>query len=289
MSKLSDALAANDFTLTAELNPPKGTDLSDLLEAAENLRDGVTAFNLTDSAASRMAMAPVAAAHLLGDRGIESTLQIAGRDRNRLAVQGDMLAAHALGVANLVCMTGDPPSGGDHPDAKPVFDLGAEALLEAAKSLESGKDISGNKLSGSPSFYRGAVVNVAVPDLGKEIARMEQKIASGAQFFQTNAVYDPDSFAEFMKTVKGFGVPVLAGIIMLKSARQARYMTDRIPGVIVPDAMIDELDGAKNRVATSIAMTGKLVREVAPMCKGVHVMAIGWEHRIPAVMDAAGL
>ena len=289
MSKLSDALAGNDFTLTAELNPPKGTDLSNLLEAAENLRDGVTAFNLTDSAASRMAMAPVAAAHLLGDRGIESTLQIAGRDRNRLAVQGDMLAAHALGVANLVCMTGDPPSGGDHPDAKPVFDLGAEALLEAAKSLESGKDISGNKLSGSPSFYRGAVVNVAVPDLGKEIARMEQKIASGAQFFQTNAVYDPDSFEEFMKTVKGFSVPVLAGIIMLKSARQARYMTDRIPGVIVPDAMIDELDGAENRVATSIAMTGKLVREVAPMCKGVHVMAIGWEHRIPAVMDAAGL
>ena len=289
MSKLSDALADNDFTLTAELNPPKGTDLSDLLEAAENLRDEVTAFNLTDSAASRMAMAPVAAAHLLGDRGIESTLQIAGRDRNRLAVQGDMLAAHALGVANLVCMTGDPPSGGDHPDAKPVFDLGAEALLEAAKSLESGKDISGNKLSGSPSFYRGAVVNVAVPDLGKEIARMEQKIASGAQFFQTNAVYEPDGFAEFMKTVEGFGVPVLAGIIMLKSARQARYMTDRIPGVIVPDAMIDELDGAENRVATSIAMTGKLVREVAPMCKGVHVMAIGWEHRIPEVMDAAGL
>ena len=289
MSKLSDALDGNDFTLTAELNPPKGTDLTDLMEAAEALRDRVTAFNLTDSAASRMAMAPTAVAHLLGDRGIESTLQIAGRDRNRLAVQGDMLAAHALGVPNLVCMTGDPPSGGDHPDAKPVFDLGAEALLEAAKGLEAGKDIAGNDLNGSPSFYRGAVVNVAVPDLGKEIARMEQKIESGAQFFQTNAVYDPDGFAEFMKTVDGFGVPVLAGIIMLKSARQARYMTERIPGVVVPDAMIEELDNAENRVATSVAMTGNLVREVAPMCKGVHVMAIGWEHRIPAVMDAAGL
>lgn len=289
MSKLSDALAGNNFTLTAELNPPKGTDLGPLMDAAEALKDSVTAFNLTDSAASRMAMAPVAAAHLLGDRGIESTLQIAGRDRNRLAVQGDMLAAHALGVANLVCMTGDPPSGGDHPDAKPVFDLGAEALLAAVKSLESGSDIAGNELKGSPSFYRGAVVNVAVPDLGKEIARMEQKIESGAQFFQTNAVYDPGGFSEFMKSVEGFGVPILAGIIMLKSARQARYMTDRIPGVVVPDAMIDELDGAENRAATSVAMTGKLVREVAPMCQGVHVMAIGWEHRIPAVMDAAGL
>ena len=289
MSKLSDALASNEFTLTAELNPPKGTDLTELMEAAEALRDQVTAFNLTDSAASRMAMAPTAVAHLLGDRGIESTLQIAGRDRNRLAVQGDMLAAHALGVPNLVCMTGDPPANGDHPDAKPVFDLGAEALLEAAKDLEAGKDIAGNDLNGSPSFYRGAVVNVAVPDLGKEIARMEQKIASGAQFFQTNAVYDPDEFAGFMKAVEGFGVPILAGIIMLKSARQARFMTERIPGVIVPDAMIEELDNAENRAATSVAMTGKLVREVAPMCKGVHVMAIGWEHRIPAVMDAAGL
>ena len=289
MSKLSDALDINNFTLTAELNPPKGTDLTELMEAAEALRDQVTAFNLTDSAASRMAMAPTAVAHLLGDRGIESTLQIAGRDRNRLAVQGDMLAAHALGVPNIVCMTGDPPSGGDHPDAKPVFDLGAEALLDAAKGLEAGKDIAGNDLKGSPSFYRGAVVNVAVPDLGKEIARMEQKIASGAQFFQTNAVYDPDGFAEFMKSVDGFGVPILAGIIMLKSARQARYMTDRIPGVIVPDAMIEELESSKNRIATSVAMTGKLVREVAPMCKGVHIMAIGWEHRIPAVMDAAGL
>ena len=289
MSKLSDALDGNDFTLTAELNPPKGTDLTELMDAAEALRDQVAAFNLTDSAASRMAMAPTAVAHLLGDRGIESTLQIAGRDRNRLAVQGDMLAAHALGVPNIVCMTGDPPSGGDHPDAKPVFDLGAEALLDAAKSLESGKDIAGNDLKGSPSFYRGAVVNVAVPDLGKEIARMEQKIESGAQFFQTNAVYDPDEFAGFMKAVEGFGVPVLAGIIMLKSARQARYMTERIPGVVVPDAMIEELDNAENRVATSVAMTGKLVNEVAPMCKGVHVMAIGWEHRIPAVMDAAGL
>ena len=289
MSKLSDALAGNEFTLTAELNPPKGTNLDGLMKAAEALRDRVTAFNLTDSAASRMAMAPVAAAHLLGDRGIESTLQIAGRDRNRLAVQGDMLAAHALGVQNLVCMTGDPPSGGDHPDAKPVFDLGAEDLLAAAKGLESGRDVAGNELRGSPSFYRGAVVNVAVPDLGKEIARMEQKIESGAQFFQTNAVYDPDGFAGFMKSVEGFGVPVLAGIIMLKSAGQARYMTERIPGVVVPQPMIDELDGADDRAATSIAMTGKLIKEVAPMCKGVHVMAIGWERRIPAVMDAAGL
>ena len=289
MSNLSDSLAHNDFTLTAELNPPKGTDLRDLFDAGEALRYLVTAFNLTDSAASRMAMAPIAVAHLLKDRGMESTLQIAGRDRNRLAIQADMLAAHALGVANIVCMTGDPPSAGDHPEAKPVFDLGAEDILKAASSLASGRDLSGNSLKDGPNFFRGAVVNVAVPDLGREIARMEKKIESGAQFFQTNAVYDPSGFEAFMKRVEEFNVPILAGIIMLKSARQARYMTERIPGVVVPDHLIEELERAENLAEASIEMTGRIVRNVAPMCQGVHIMAIGWERRIPAVMEAAGM
>ena len=288
MSQLSDSLAHNAFTLTAELNPPKGTGLDDLFAAADALKDSVAAFNLTDSAASRMAMAPLAVARLLKDRGVESTLQIAGRDRNRLAIQADMLAAHALGVENIVCMTGDPPSGGDHPDAKPVFDLGAEDILKAAVSLESGHDLAGNALKGSPHFLRGAVVNVAVPDLGKEIGRMEGKIEAGAEFFQTNAVYDPAGFEAFMKQVDGLKVPILAGIILLKSARQARYMTEKIPGVVVPDPLIDELERAESRVAASVAMAGRIVRDVAPMCHGVHIMAIGWEHRIPAVMEAAG-
>ena len=289
MSNLSDSLTNNEFTLTAELNPPKGTDLRDLFEAGEALKHLVTAFNLTDSAASRMAMAPTAVAHLLADRGIESTLQIAGRDRNRLAIQADMLAAHALGVANIVCMTGDPPWAGDHPEAKPVFDLGAEDILKAARSLAAGRDLSGNTLKGGPNFYRGAVVNVAVPDLGREIARMETKIEAGAQFFQTNAVYDPSGFETFMKRVQDFNVPVLAGVIMLKSARQARYMTEKIPGVVVPEHLIEELGRADSVAGTSIGMTGAIVRSVAPMCQGVHIMAIGWERRIPEVMQAAGM
>lgn len=289
MSNLSESLAKNDFTLTAELNPPKGTDLRDLFDAGEALRHLVTAFNLTDSAASRMAMAPIAVAHLLGDRGIESTLQIAGRDRNRLAIQADMLAAHVLGVANIVCMTGDPPSAGDHPEAKPVFDLGAEDILEAASSLASGRDLSGNSLRDGPDFYRGAVVNVAVPDLGREIARMEKKIESGAQFFQTNAVYEPSGFEAFMKRVENLDVPVLAGIIMLKSARQARYMTERIPGVVVPDHLTEALERAESVAEASVGLTGGIVRNVAPMCQGVHIMAIGWERRIPAVIEAAGM
>ncbi len=288
MSKLSDSLADQDFTLTAELNPPKGTDLTGILGMAETLREQVTAFNLTDSAASRMTMAPIAAAHLLRDLGIESTLQIAGRDRNRLAIQADMLAACALGVENLVCMTGDPPSGGDHPEAKAVFDLGAEDILRAANRLEAGTDLAGNAVKSPPRFFKGAVANVAVPDLGKEVARMEAKIASGAQFFQTNAVYEPAGFETFMKRCEAFEIPILAGIIVLKSARQARYMTERIPGVAVPDRLIDELERTSDPVGTSVQAAGRLVREVAPMCRGVHIMTIGWERYIPDILEAAG-
>ena len=289
VSRLSESLNRNPVTVTAELNPPKGTDLAGLFSAAESLRQHVAAFNLTDSAASRMTMAPIAVAHLLRDRGIESTLQIAGRDRNRLAIQADMLAAHALGVENLVCMTGDPPSGGDHPDAKAVFDLGAEDILRAASCLEAGKDLAGNALKDRPRFYRGAVTNVAVPDLGKEVARMEAKIASGAQFFQTNAVYEPAGFQRFMARCEAFQVPILAGIIVLKSARQARYMTERIPGVVVPSRLIDELARASDPAETSVRMASDVVREVAPMCHGVHIMAIGWERYIPDILEAAGL
>ena len=155
--------------------------------------------------------------------------------------------------------------------------------------MASGRDLAGNALNDGPNFYRGAVVNVAVPDLGREIARMETKIEAGAQFFQTNAVYDPSGFEAFMRRVRDFNVPILAGIIMLKSATQARYMTEKIPGVVVPDRLTEELERASNAAETSVNMTGEIVRNVAPMCHGVHIMAIGWERRIPEVMEAAGV
>ncbi len=289
MSRLSDSLKSAQFTLTVELNPPKGTNLDGLFQKADSLKELVTAFNLTDSAASHMAMSPTAAAHLLADQGVESTLQVAGRDRNRLAIQADMLAAHALGVQNIVCMTGDPPCGGDHPDAMPVFDLGSADLLRAAVHLESGQDMAGRSLNGSPSFFRGAVANVAVPDLSAEIARMAEKVEAGAQFFQTNAVYDVAEFEAFMKEAGKFGLPVLAGIILLKSPGQARHMTAKIPGIVVPDELIEEMEGSDDRVRTGVEIAGRIVREVASMCNGVHIMAIGWENRIPDVLDLAGV
>lgn len=289
MQTFSDVLKSGKFVITTELNPPKGTDLSTLFKHADALSDMVDAFNMTDSAGANMTMAPIAAAHLMLDRGIEPILQVTGRDRNRIALEGEILAAAALGIRNLLCMSGDPPGRGDHPDAKGVFDLKAETLLEAVKSMNSGTDMYGNELKGTPSLFAGAVANPGSDDVDTELARMENKVRMGASFFQTQAVYDAASFEKFMETARGFGVPVLAGMIVLKSARMAQFLNDKLPGVSVSQAIIDEMDGADDKSATSIKITARLIREVRDMCDGTHIMAIGWESRIPAILEAAGV
>lgn len=289
MGKISEALASGKFVVTTELNPPKGTDLSTLFKHAEALSGMVDAFNMTDSAGANMTMAPIAAAHLMLDRGIEPILQVTGRDRNRIALEGEVLAAAALGINNLLCMSGDPPGRGDHPDAKGVFDLKAETLLEAVKAMNSGTDMYGNELKGTPSLFAGAVANPGSDDVEKELARMEDKVRMGAAFFQTQAVYDAASFEKFMETARGFGVPVLVGMIVLKSARMAQFLNDKLPGVSVPQSIIDEMESAKDKSATSIQITARLIREMRGMCDGTHIMAIGWESRIPAILEAAGV
>jgi 5,10-methylenetetrahydrofolate reductase len=289
MNRFESALASDRPVVTCELNPPKGTDLGALYEKASLLDSRVDAFNVTDSAGSTMTMAPIAAAHLLMDRGIEPILQITGRDRNRIAVQSELLAAAALGVRNVLCMSGDPPGAGDHPDAKAVFDIDAIAIVKAISSLTGGADMSGGELSGTPDLNPGAVANPGADDLDKELRRMEEKIEAGAAFFQTQGVYDPASFETFMKAADRFGVPVIAGIIVLKSARMARYLNANLPGVHVPDAIVAALDGAKDRRKKSAEISAGLARELSAMCRGVHVMAIGWESEVPGILDAAGL
>ena len=289
MQTFSESLRSGRFVVTTELNPPKGTDLGVLLRHAEALSGMVDAFNVTDSAGANMTMAPIAAAHLMLDRGIEPILQVTGRDRNRIALEGEMLSAAALGVTNILCMSGDPPGRGDHPDAVGVFDLKAETLLEAVRSMNTGTDMYGNELRGTPSLFAGAVANPGADDVDRELARMEEKARLGAAFFQTQAVYDAAAFEKFMETARGFGVPVLAGMIVLKSARMARFLNDNLPGVTVPESIIDEMDAARDRVAASIRITARLIREVRGMCDGAHVMAIGWESRIPAILAAADL
>ena len=289
MQTFSESLKSGKFVVTTELNPPKGTDLRRLFNDADALSGMVDAFNLTDSPGANMSMAPIAAAHLMRDRGIEPILQVTGRDRNRIALEGEILAAAALGVTNVLCMSGDPPGRGDHPDAVGVFDLRAETLLEAVAAMNSGSDMYGNELRGTPSIFAGAVANPGADDLDTELARMEEKVRMGASFFQTQAVYDAATFETFMETARGFGVPVLAGMIVLKSARMARFLDANLPGVSVPDSIVVEMDSAEVPAETSIEITSRLIREVRDMCDGTHIMAIGWESRIPEILERSGL
>ena len=289
MPSFAEALASRRFLVTAELTPPKGTDLSDLLRKAEMLRDWVDAFNLTDSASAIMTMAPIAAASALKQRGIEPILQVTGRDRNRIALQADLLAASALGVTTVLCMGGDPPGSGDHPEAKPVFDLDTTSLLRAVAALDAGKDMMGHPLKGAASLCAGAVANPGAADLDKELRRMEEKVAAGARFFQTQAVYEVEPFREFMARASGLGAPVLAGFIVLKSGDMARRLNAMLPGVSVPQTLIEELDGAADRAAKSVEIGGRIIAGLKEACQGVHVMAIGWEARIPEILRAAGI
>ena len=289
MSQLAKAIKSEKFVVTSELNPPKGTDLGPLYERAELLKDSVDAFNITDSHAAKMSIAPMAVAHLLMDRGIEPIMQMTSRDKNRIALQGDLLGAAALGVPNVVFMGGDPPKIGDHPDATGVFDLMSNELIGAASGLCHGKDLSGSDLAGTPDLYLGAVVNPGASDLNAEIDKMKSKIDAGAQFLQSQAIYDPASFEKFMNAIEGINVSILAGIILLKSAKMARYMTENVPGIDVPDALIQEMEDTEDKGRQSVEIAARIVNQIKPMCQGIHIMPLGWEAKIPDVLNAVDI
>ena len=289
MSHLRTALDGDGFVVTSELTPPKGTSLEPLLERARGLSRHIDAFNVTDSHAARMAMAPMAVSHLLLDHGVEPIMQITGRDRNRIAIQADLLGAWALGVRNIAFMGGDPPKNGDHPEAKGVFDVVSASIIRAAAGMSGGTDMAGNALDGSPEFCIGAVVNPGARDLDKEIDRMVEKREAGATFFQTQAVYDPGAFERFVKRVEPLGIRLLAGILPVKSPKMAAYMNEHVPGIEVPEALIRKIADADDRAAASSEMSASIIAEIRPMCRGVHVMAIGWEDKVPGILEAAGV
>jgi methylenetetrahydrofolate reductase (NADPH) len=289
MLPFAEVIQSGKFVVTAELNPPKGTDLQQLLANAEMLRGVVQAFNLTDSHSSRLSMTPMAAARLLVERGLEPILQVTCRDRNRLALQADLLGASALGIRNIVCMTGDPPGAGDHPDTKAVFDLEVTGLLRAVQALHTGKDLAGHALNGAPTFYVGAVVNPGAPDLQKELRRMEEKIALGARFFQTQAVYDAAAFAQFMQAVRQHQVAVLASLIVLRSGNMARRLHGSLPGLSIPPAVIDELDRASDPARQGLDIASRIIRDLRGLCQGVHLITIGQDRHIPQILQQAGM
>ncbi|MBE9581192.1 MAG: methylenetetrahydrofolate reductase, partial [Proteobacteria bacterium] len=222
----------------------------------------------------------------------DPVFQVTCRDRNRLALQSDLLSAWVLGIRNVLSLTGDYPTLGDHPRAKPVFDLDSVSLLDVIGRLNSGYDMVGNKLKGTPDFLAGAVVNPGADNeaaMDLQIMKMEKKIEAGARFFQTQGVYDLDAFEKFMKRIKGFDTKVLGGIILLKSVGMARYMNKNVAGVFVPEPLIQELKGAEDKAQASMELAVGLIKGMKDLCDGVHIMALGWESKIPLILDEAGV
>jgi methylenetetrahydrofolate reductase (NADPH) len=289
---LKSSLEAGKFVITTEVGPLKGTDITEIEEVAELLRGRVDAANATDQQSSVMRLGSMATCHLLAKKGLDPVLQMTCRDRNRLALQSDLLSAHVLGIENVLALTGDLPALGDQPQAKQVYDLDSVQLLWVISRLNEGYDMVGNELQGKTSLFPGAVVTPEADTEAKrelQLIKMEKKIAAGARFFQTQAVYEPNAFAKFMKRVEGFNIPVLAGVIPLKSAAMARFMNKNVAGVFVPDELIDKMAKAEDRTAAGIEIAANLIKQLKDVCHGVHIMAIGWEKKVPEILDAAGL
>lgn len=287
---LHEVLESGKFAVTAQIDPAKGVDITEFLHNAELLRGKVHAVTVSDQQSAVMRLGSLAGCCLLRQKGIEPVLHMTCRDRNRIALQSDLLNAYVLGIENILCLTGDDINSGDHrQQAKPVFDLGdSVVLLQAARTLEQGKDLAGRELKGAPHFFLGACVTPGAEPLEPEIMKMEKKVKAGAQFFQTQAIFEPEKFETFMQQAKKFGVPVLGGIMLLRSAAMARFMNRNIAGIHVPVELIDEIDDAEDKEQKSIEIAARLLNQMRGMCQGIHIMAIGLERNVPAVLAAAG-
>ena len=277
MSHLRERLEAGKFVITTEMEPPKGTDLSQFLSTAALLKDKVHAVNVTDNQRAIMRLSSVGGSALLIREGLEPILQVTCRDRNRLALQSDLLTAWVLGVRNVLAMTGDPVEAGDHPMAKPVFDVSSAALLQLIAQLNVGKDGGGHPLEGRTDFFCGATVNPCVVPLEPELKRFQEKVEAGARFFQTQAIYDLEAFARFMEIARKLPVYILAGLIPLRSARMAQFLNEKVPGIHVPAAMIERLDKTSDPVESGLAIAVELVEGLKELCQGIHLMVVGKE------------
>ena len=299
MSKLQESLDSGVFTVTGEVGPPKGTNVEDVMAEAEHLRGKVAAINVTDIQTAVMRLGSLAVSKMLVDVGLEPVYQMVCRDRNRLALQSDLLSAAVFGIENVLSITGDHVSMGDHQQARPVYDLDSVGLLQAMTILESGTDMgvdmkgNPNQLDGAPKFFKGCVVTPCTEAVEPQVIKLELKAEAGAQFCQTQAVYDPATFEEFVNEVdrRKIKIPIMVGIVMLKAAGMAKYMNNFVPGVVVPKPIIKRLADAakKDRAKVSIEICGELIAAMKPICQGAHIMPLGWTHHVPAVLEAAGL
>ncbi len=290
---LKSALESGKFTVTAEVGPPKGTDIKKILHEAEMLKNKVDALNVTDNQSAVMRINSMSFCKLLLDMGHEPILQMTCRDRNRIGLQSDLLGASILGIKNVLCMTGDHPNAGDHKEAKPVYDIESVQLLQIVDALNSGKDMMGNDLLGATDYYQGAVVTPESNPIEPQLMKFEKKVHAGAKFFQTQAIYDIDKFKDFMNSARKFPVKILAGLVLLKSAGMANFMNKFVPGITVPQELIDELKeaGKEKALDAGIDIMARHIKQLKDenICDGVHIMAIGAEDKVPAIMERAGL
>ena len=293
VSEFKQVLESGRFIVTSEVAPPKGTNLEKFSHHIELLKDKVDAMNVTDHQSSVMRYPSLGGALLVKEMGGEPILQMTCRDRNRMALQADLLFAASRGIRNVLCLTGDSVVLGDHKEAKGVFDLDSSQLIGTIRRLEKGKDLGDNDLDGSLSLCAGAIVTPEANPIEPQLIKFEKKIDAGAEFIQTQAVYDLDNFKKFMDYARQFPVKILAGIILLTSAPMARFMNKNVAGVTVPQALIDELvEAPKGRkLEKGVEIAGRMIKRVKEekMCDGVHIMAIGKEELVPDIMAAAGL
>ncbi len=291
--RITELFDNGEFVVTAEVGPPKGIHLGHLVEEAKTYLSGITAVNVTDNQSSVMRTSTLATCAMMKNAGLTPIYQATCRDRNRLALQSDLLGAAALGIENILCLTGDHTKMGDHPGAKPVFDLDSVSLLYTASQLEKGVDLAGNPLVGEPpKFAKGAVVSPISDSVDAQLAKMERKVMAGADYFQTQAVFEPEKFIAFMEKAKQFGKPVQLGVIIPKNAGMCKFMNRNVAGVHVPQDMIDALAADKERAKagiTGVEIAAKIIKECRPYCQGVHIMALGWEDKVPALMEMVGI
>jgi len=287
------ALNSGKFVVTAEVGPPKGTDIKEMLHDADALKGKLDAVNVTDNQSAVMRINSLSICKILLDLGHEPILQMTCRDRNRIGLQSDLLGASVLNINNVLCMTGDHPNAGDHKEAKSVYDIESVQLLRVVDSLNNGKDMMGNEMKGSTGFFQGAVVTPEANPVEPQLMKFEKKVEAGANFFQTQAIYDIEKFKEFMEFARKFSAKILAGLVLLKSAGMANYMNKFVPGITVPQDLIDEIKaaGKENALDTGISITARHIRQLKDenICDGVHIMAIGAEDKIPLIMERAGL
>lgn len=293
MSMLREILRIDRFAVTAEFAPPKGTNMDHMRVCVRLVKGRIHAANVTDFQSAVMRISSLTACKVVMDEGVEPVIQITGRDRNRIAIQGELLSAGVLGIRNLLAVTGDHPQMGDHPNAMPVYDLDSVGILQVATTFMNGKDLEGNDLNGRIEFFPGAAVSPARETMMPQIMKMRKKIAAGAKFFQTQSVFDLDLLRKFRERTESFDAKVLAGIVLLKSANMARFMNRNIPGVEIPESVIERLDKrtGKERMNEGIRLAGELIRTIKSegLADGVHIMAVGAEERIGQILDEAGL